>query len=103
MSPLEIDASDAPARRLADIRRRAVAQGNDFHLNDVEKKFERLLDAYGKYRALTFNPNAPQNSPQWSNARGRMAAEALQKLIGDLQIAQRISVDKGVDRRHQLG
>ena len=57
VSPFEVENSDSLARRLADLRQRADAEGKEFRPTDAEKELDSLLDAYDKYRALTFNPN----------------------------------------------
>jgi ABC-type transport system involved in cytochrome c biogenesis permease subunit len=90
ISPSEVDQSDLPARRLADLRRRADAEGKRFHPSALEKEFDRLLDAYGGYRSLT---SSPRNTMSWSNQRGGQTAKALQTLIGSLQVARRIEGD----------
>ena len=56
VSPRYVEESGAIRRRLAEIMRRADAEGKDFQLTDVEKKLDRLIDAYGAYRAWTFDP-----------------------------------------------
>ena len=46
-------------------------EGKDFRLTGVDKKIKALVDAYGKFRLLTFNPDAPQDTPRRFYARVR--------------------------------
>ena len=56
------------------------------------------MDAYGKYRQLTFNPNSAGDASQRFFARARSAGEAWGKLAGDLQADRRISRDENIRR-----
>lgn len=90
ISPFEVDHSSSLPQRLADLRKRAEADGKKFRPTGVEKEFDKLLDAYGEYRSLTFSL---QSTGQRSSDRGIQVAKALKKLIGSLQVARRIEND----------
>ena len=97
-SPAEVENSAELGRRWAELQKRADAEGKDFRLAGVDKKIKALVDAYGKFRLLTFNADAPQDTPRRFYARVRSAAAAWRKLAGDLQGAQRISHDEEIRR-----
>ncbi len=91
VSPRYVKESEAIRRRLAAIMQRADVEGKDFQLSDVEKKLDRLIDAYGAYRALTFDPRSQQTAPQRFADRMQSAKDALLRLAGDSHVAQKIS------------
>jgi ABC-type transport system involved in cytochrome c biogenesis permease subunit len=91
ISPFEIDESDVLARRLDDFRRRA--EGGSFEPTDVEKRLDRLLGAYDKYRILTFDPKSSRSLLLWSNVRGRRIVDALKRLTVNVELAKRIGSD----------
>ena len=76
ISPRYVKESEAVRSRLAEIMRRAEVEGRDFQLTDVEKKLDRLIDAYGAYRALTADPRSQHAAPQRFIERARLAKDA---------------------------
>ncbi len=92
-SPVEVENSVKVGQRWADIQKRSEAEGKAFRLSGVDKKLKNLVDAYGAFRLLTYNPNNPQDTPRRFYARMRSAAMAWRKLAGNLQAANRISRD----------
>ena len=95
-SPVEVENNAELGRRWAELQRREEAEGKDFRLTGVEKSIKNLVDAYGKYRQLTFNLKSPKVASQRFYGRVRSAGDALGKLAGDLLAAQRISRDKDI-------
>ena len=95
-SPVEVENNAELGRRWAELQRRQEAEGKDFRLTGVEKSIKNLVDAYGKYRQLTFNLKSPKVASQRFYGRVRAAGSVLGKLAGDLQAAKRISRDKDI-------
>jgi hypothetical protein len=95
-SPDEVENSPELGQRWAELQQRAETEGKEFRLVGIEKKIKVLVDAYGKYRLLTYDSAAPQDTPRRFYARVRAAAAAWRKLAGDLHGAQRISHDKEI-------
>ena len=97
-SPVEVETNGELGQRWADLQKRADAHGSGFRLNGVDKKIKALVDAYGKFRVLTYDLNAPKDSPRRFYARVRSAANAWRKVAANPQAAKRISRDEDVRR-----
>ncbi len=95
-SPTEVENSVKVGQRWADIQKRSEAEGKAFRLSGVDKKLKNLVDAYGAFRSLTYNPNNPQDTPRRFYTRMSSAAMAWRKLAGNLQAANRISRDDAI-------
>ena len=98
-SPVEVENSAELGRRWAELQKQAEAVGQGFHPSGVDKKLRALVEAYEKFRLVSFNPLAPKDTPRRFYVRMRLAATAWRKLAGDLQGAERIS---GNDAIRQL-
>ena len=96
VSPVEVENSVTLGQRWAELQKRSEAEGKGFRLSGVDKKLKNLVDAYGKFRTLTYNPNSPQDTPRRFYARMSSAAMAWRRLAGDLQAANRISRDEAI-------
>jgi len=95
--PADVENSDELARRWRELQRRADAEGKGFRLSGVDKKIKELVDAYGHYRLLTFNPKS-EEVPRRFYARTSSAAAAWRKLAGDSRCARRVSSDQETRR-----
>ncbi|MEN6458419.1 MAG: cytochrome c biogenesis protein CcsA [Thermoguttaceae bacterium] len=99
LSPAEVEratSDDAFSQRLAKLEQQARDQGQEFRSTAVFKKTKRLMDAYGKYRSLTFCMGRHRDLPWRFRARLESARAALFRLASDPQAAKRISGDPQV-------
>jgi len=92
-SPVEVENSPELGRRWAELADRAEADGKQLQLSAVDKKLKDLVDAYGKYRQLTFNPLSPGDTSRRFFTRVRLSIEAWRKLAGALQRGNRLAGD----------
>jgi ABC-type transport system involved in cytochrome c biogenesis permease subunit len=99
VSPVEVETNAGLGRRWAELRRQAGADGKSFRPAGVDKKIKDLVDAFGKFRMLTFDPNAPKDAARRFYDRVRSAAAAWRKLAGDLHGARRISRDDEIRKQ----
>lgn len=95
-SPLEVENSVKVGERWAEIQKRSEIEGKAFRLSGVDKKLKNLVDAYSAFRAITYNPNRPHDTPRRFYTRMRAAAVAWRKLAGSLQTANCIHQDDAV-------
>ena len=96
VSPVEVENCRELGRRWATIQESSDAAPSDAAAAALEKRITALVEAYGKYRTLTFDPDGTSASPRRFYSRVRLAADAWRKLAGDLQAAKRISGDQRV-------
>jgi len=92
-SPVEVEDSAELGRRWAELADRAEAEGKQLQLSTVDKRIKELVDAYGKYRQLTFNPQSPGDTSRRFFIRVRLSIEAWRKLAGALQRSNRLAND----------
>ncbi len=93
VSPYEVEHSDAIRRGLTELQRRAEAEGSGFRPTDLEKRLDRLMDSFGRYRAISFNPKTSEETPRRFFVCWRRTVDALQRLTGSLAASRRISKD----------
>ena len=93
-SPAEVGDCVKLGRRWSELQQQSEAQGKDFQLSAFDKKIKRLVDAYGQYRLLTFDPKNPKDTPRRFYARVRLAKDAWLKLALDSQAEKRIHEDE---------
>ena len=72
-------------RRWAELHVRAETEGAKFNPVGVDKRVKELVEAYGRYDNLTYDPQAAQEAPQRFVARLRKAADAWKKLAVELR------------------
>src|SRR3989304_3439007 len=72
-------------RRWAALQVRAGTEGDKFHPVGVDKSVKELIEAYVRYRALTYNPQASVDTPRRFFLRLSSAAAAWRKLAQELQ------------------
>jgi hypothetical protein len=94
-SPADVEGCEGLERRWAELEQRSDREGKEFRLVGVEKKIKALIDAYSKYRMLTYNPTA-SNAPQRFYARVRSSGIAWRTLAGSLQGGARVERDPKV-------
>ena len=92
-SPVDVENSAELGRRWAELADRAEAEGKQLQLSTVDKKIKELVDAYGKYRQLTFNPQSPGDTSRRFFSRVRLSIDAWRKLAGALQRGNRLADD----------
>ncbi|MEN6407276.1 MAG: cytochrome c biogenesis protein CcsA [Thermoguttaceae bacterium] len=80
-------------RRMQD---RAKSEGERFRPSPLEANIQRLVDAYDRFRLLTFAPNAADPPPERFGIRLHRSAEAWRRLAADVPTARRISRDPAV-------
>ena len=95
-SPKEVENSAELRRRWSELQKQAEAAGQGFRPAGVDKKLKALVEAYEKFRLLSFNPLAPEDTPRRFYARLHSANAAWRKLAGDLEGAKRISGDEKI-------
>jgi len=96
ISPVEVENHVELGRRWAKLQARAEAEGEMFRLTPLDHAMKKLVEAYGRYRQLTFDPDASKEPPQRFYNRLRQASDAWRKLAVDLHAAKRISRDESV-------
>jgi ABC-type transport system involved in cytochrome c biogenesis permease subunit len=94
-SPVEVENSSELGRRWNELQKQAGA-GSGSRPTGIDKKIKALVEAYEKFRLLSFDPLTPKDTPQRFHARLYLAAAAWRKLAGDLQAAKRISGDEKI-------
>ncbi len=92
-SPAYVENSAELGRRYAELQQRAAAEGKSFRLTRLDKKIKTLVDAYGAFRALTYDPRAPKDAPRRFFARVHSAAKAWRQLAGTLAVSEGINRD----------
>ena len=97
-SPVEVENSAELGRRWSDLQKRAEAAGSAFRPAGVEKQIKNLVEAYEKFRLLSFNPLAQKVTPRRFYTRLHAAASAWRKLAGHLEGAKRISGNETIQR-----
>lgn len=98
VSPEEVESNVGLGQYWADLQKRAEARGQGFRFEGLDKKVKSLVDAYGKFRALSYEPGSPKVTPQRFYARVRSAAAAWRKIAANPQAAREISRDEEVRR-----
>ena len=97
-TPGEVENCETLGLHWAELQKRAEAEGKAFRISGLDKSVKELVDAYAKFRLLTFDANSGKDAPRRFYSRLRSAGQAWQKLAGDLQAAKRISRDDEVRR-----
>ncbi len=95
-APADVEHCEELARRWANLERRSEEDGKDFRLTGVEKKIMALVDAYSRFRALTYDPNTAADLPQRFFSRVQSSAIAWRTLAGSLQGGARVDRDAQV-------
>ncbi|MGD0384112.1 MAG: hypothetical protein ABSA77_11360, partial [Thermoguttaceae bacterium] len=72
-------------RRWAELQVRSETEGGKFNPLGIDKHVKELIESYGRYRDLTYDPKAPQDMPRRFFARLRGAAGAWKKLAAELR------------------
>ncbi|MBU4398338.1 MAG: cytochrome c biogenesis protein, partial [Planctomycetes bacterium] len=96
VSPAQVENNPGLGRYWAKLQQRAESEGKEFRLSERDRKVERLVDAYGRYRRLTFDAEQPKDTPRRFYARARSAGAAWRMLVADRQGARRIAADQRV-------
>jgi ABC-type transport system involved in cytochrome c biogenesis permease subunit len=89
VSPSELDNSDVlrvKLRELDERRGQAMAKDQKFEFVGVDKQLAELVEAYNKYRSLTFNPAGAEESRSRFLDRSRQAVDGWKKLSSDLSL-----------------
>jgi ABC-type transport system involved in cytochrome c biogenesis permease subunit len=92
-TPVEVENNGELGQRWAELEKRVETEGSKFRLTGVDKKLKDLVDAYGKFRLLTYNPNTQSDTARRFYTRVRSAAGAWRKLAGALQSGNRVDHD----------
>jgi ABC-type transport system involved in cytochrome c biogenesis permease subunit len=98
VTPTEVQNSPILAQRWAELESRANHEGKNFRLSGLDKRIKALVDAYGKFRLLTFRPDPPSDAPQRFSTRVRSAAGAWRRLAGSLQGGVRVKHEDEIRR-----
>jgi cytochrome c-type biogenesis protein CcsB len=98
VSPAEVQSSAALERYMAEFGRRAEAAGRGFRLSRLDRRVQKLLNAYDRYRKLTFDADAPTDTPRRFYERFRAVRAAYARLAADRQGMKRIGEDERVRR-----
>ncbi|MBN1393561.1 MAG: cytochrome c biogenesis protein CcsA, partial [Pirellulales bacterium] len=96
VSPGEVDDNPRLDRYLSELQLRIEKEGKDFRQSELDREVERLAEAYGRYRRLTFDADRLKTMPRRFFNRIRTAGDACRKLITDGQCIQRIVKNKQV-------
>jgi len=89
VSPSELDNSDVlrvKLRELDERRGQAMAKNQKFEFVGVDKQLAELVEAYNKYRSLTYNPAGAEESRSRFLDRSRQAIEGWKKLGNELSL-----------------
>ncbi len=81
----QVENSAELGRRWAELQVRAENEGAKFNLRGVDKRVKELIEAYDRYRNLTYNPQSGREMPRRFTARLIKAADAWKKLAGELR------------------
>ncbi|MEN6367191.1 MAG: cytochrome c biogenesis protein CcsA [Thermoguttaceae bacterium] len=95
VSPKDVENCDELVRLWGLMQDRAKADEH-FRPSPLESHIKRLIDAYDRFRLLTFTPDADKPPPERFAARLDRAAEAWRRLAADVPCAQRIRRDPAV-------
>jgi ABC-type transport system involved in cytochrome c biogenesis permease subunit len=107
ISPAEVEKNDELKRRWTQLQtalhlqEQAAAEGRKIALTDADKSLQKLINAYGRYRAVTYDLDSHRGAAEAFYDRSRQAAAALKTLIGDLHVAGRINHDAEI-RNHMV-
>ncbi len=96
VSPAQVENNPGLGRYWATLQQRVESEGKEFRLSKRDRKVERLIDAYGRYRRLTFYAEQPKDTPRRFYARVESAGAAWRMLVADRQAARRIATDQRV-------
>jgi ABC-type transport system involved in cytochrome c biogenesis permease subunit len=81
-------------RRWAELQVRAESEGAKFNPVGVDKHVKELIEAYGRYRNLTCNPQSAQEVSRRFIARLRNTADAWKKLDAELRQSGALKQDE---------
>jgi ABC-type transport system involved in cytochrome c biogenesis permease subunit len=98
VSPAELEDSDVLQVELRDLdqrRAQALAKGEKFEFVGVDKLLAELVEAYNKFRSLTYDPAGAEESRSRFLDRSRQAIEAWKRLSADL--SEILGGDEGSD------
>ncbi len=89
VSPAELENSDSlkiKLRELDERRGQAMAKGQKFEFVGVDKQLAELVEAYNKYRSVTYSPASAEESRSRFLDRSRQAIDGWKKLSNDLAL-----------------
>ncbi len=96
VSPARVENNPRLGRYWAKLQQRAESEGEELRLSEKDRKVERLVNAYGRYRRLTFYAEQPKDTPRRFYARVESSGAAWRMLAADRQAARRIAKDQRV-------
>lgn len=98
VSPGQLENCPELGRRWAELQVRAQTQPGKFNPVGVDKRVKELIEAYVRYRELTYNPKTAEELSRRFSTRLRNSADAWKKLAGQLRQSTDVNANDKNDR-----